>query len=165
MESIFSGTAGMWSLITLIGGFVMLGVEMCIPGFGLPGTIGIIALISSCVLQFMTQSVGLALGFTACVLVLAAALMLIFLRSFRKGALSRSALVNRAASGSGEEEAKQDELIGQRGVTVTPLRPGGIAEINGKRLSVETDGNFLEKGVPVEIVMRKGPGIIVHEVL
>jgi membrane-bound serine protease (ClpP class) len=58
--------------------------------------------------------------------------------------------------------AKQ-ELVGKSGVTITPLRPSGIAEIEGRRVDVLTAGAFIEKNKPIVVVQAKGLHILVAE--
>ena len=55
-------------------------------------------------------------------------------------------------------------LVGKRGRTASPLRPGGKAEIDGEYLDVFSDGGFIDPGTPVEVVRREGNRVIVREV-
>ena len=57
-----------------------------------------------------------------------------------------------------------NDLVGKRGVTVTPLRPSGTALIEGQRYSVVSDGGFIKNDVPVEVVYVEGIRIVVREV-
>jgi membrane-bound serine protease (ClpP class) len=43
-------------------------------------------------------------------------------------------------------------LNGARGVAVSELRPGGAARIDGKRIDVVTQGEYLPTGTPLEVV-------------
>ena len=56
-----------------------------------------------------------------------------------------------------------DELIGTNGVAFTPLRPGGTGVFNDRRLSVATQGEFLEKDTPITVVEVEGGRILVRE--
>ena len=164
MLLLFSGPLAVPCLICLIAGIALLIIEMCIPGFGAPGIFGILCLIAAVLMQFIGNTVRGALAFTACVMVFMLVLVLIFLRSFRKGALSRSPIVNRSAVAQ-EQPTGETILPGAKGKALTPLRPAGIVEIAGKRVNAETDGTFLAAGTEVEVIEAKGLGIIVHEVL
>lgn len=42
-----------------------------------------------------------------------------------------------------------ERYVGKTGVTTTVLRPSGIARIEGERVDVITDGEFVEKGVEI----------------
>ena len=52
-------------------------------------------------------------------------------------------------------------MVGSRGVAVSPLRPSGTALFGRKRMSVVTDGQFVEKGSAVEVVSAQGSRIVV----
>ena len=164
MFAIFSGPLAIPCIICLVVGIALLIVEMCIPGFGAPGIFGIICLLISVAMQFIGNSLRGALAFTACVLVLLLLLVLIFLRSFKNGALSRSSIVNHTTVKE-EPNAAAAYQPGMRGKALTPLRPSGIVELNGKRVNAETEGTFLAAGTEVEVTEVKGLGIIVHEIL
>jgi len=53
-------------------------------------------------------------------------------------------------------------LSGRRGTAVTALRPAGKADFDGEILVVETDGEFVEPGSPVEVFEVSGNRILVR---
>ena len=55
-----------------------------------------------------------------------------------------------------------DERIGKEGVTVSYLRPSGIAMFEGQRLNVITDGEFIEAQRPIKIVEARGSRVVVR---
>ncbi len=59
------------------------------------------------------------------------------------------------------EELQQ--LIGQTGRTVSPLRPVGICEFNGKRVSCIAESGMVEAGVSVEGIGMSGADLTVVE--
>jgi membrane-bound serine protease (ClpP class) len=56
------------------------------------------------------------------------------------------------------------ELLGTKGVALTTLRPAGTVEINGKRIDVVTDSEFIENGKQIEVVEVEGMRIVVREI-
>ena len=54
------------------------------------------------------------------------------------------------------------EYVGQVGVAVTVLRPSGTVEIDGVRLPVVTEGEFLPADTPVQVVAVQGGRIVVR---
>lgn len=169
MIAFFSGPMAALCIILLVTGIALLIVEMCIPGFGAPGIFGIICLIAAIVVQFIGNTARGALTFTACVVMLLLILVLVFLRSFKNGALSHSPFVNKTAvreEPANEQSGQSVSVVpGMKGRALTPLRPAGIVEMDGKRINAETDGTFLPAGTAVEVTQVKGLGIIVHEIL
>ncbi len=53
-------------------------------------------------------------------------------------------------------------MVGSRGVAASPLRPAGTAIFEHKRISVVTDGEFIEKGSPIEVVAAQGSRVVVR---
>ena len=129
------------AILCLMSGFVLVVVEMFIPGFGLPGISGIILLLC----------VALSIS----------------LRSAAKGRLSRSSLVlSDVLDGKASEVSEMDLkfFIGHEGVACCVLRPAGIAEFDGVKLNVVSDGEFIESGVPVRVERVEGNRIVVRPI-
>jgi membrane-bound serine protease (ClpP class) len=55
-------------------------------------------------------------------------------------------------------------LLGQHGVTTTPLFPGGKARIGDDVVDVLSDGEVIERGKTVEVVEVRGNKVVVREV-
>ncbi len=76
-------------------------------------------------------------------------------------------LVSQTASGVNSVaalEAQQEARIGQIGVTIAPLCPGGKALFDDQLLDVITRGEMVAKGRPVRIIGRTGPTVVVVEI-
>jgi membrane-bound serine protease (ClpP class) len=76
-------------------------------------------------------------------------------------------LVSQTASGVSSVaalEARQEARLGQTGVAVSQLYPGGKARFGDELLDVVTRGELVEKGRPVKIVGHTGPNAVVEEV-
>ena len=160
------GPTAVPTLICLIVGFILLVIEMFLPGIGLAGVSGVIALIAVVVMQLGWGNPRVALYVIAIVLLVIILGLIWIIRSFQKGRLSKSFLVLRDSSdGTSVPEvanAKTD-LLGKSGVALTTLRPAGIAEIDGRRVDVTTAGEFIPKGSPVTVVKAEGMHILVNK--
>jgi membrane-bound ClpP family serine protease len=55
-------------------------------------------------------------------------------------------------------------LVGQKGRTLTDMRPSGTIEVGGKTYSAVTNGTWLKKGSPVKVESVNGTRIMVVEV-
>jgi membrane-bound serine protease (ClpP class) len=76
-----------------------------------------------------------------------------------------SALVSQGASGVQAEQAlaiAQQQRLGQTGIALTSLRPGGKAQFGDAVLDVITRGDLIEKGRPVRVVGSSGPEAVVE---
>lgn len=60
---------------------------------------------------------------------------------------------------TGEHEA----LLGKEGVAYTPLRPSGTGLIDGRRVNVAADGEFIERDSLIRVVEVEGNRIVVRK--
>ncbi len=159
------GPTAVASIICLIVGFVLLLIEMFTPGVGAAGVSGVIAH-RRCVMQFGWGNTRVASYIVAITLLIIILGIIWIIRSLQRGKLSKSFLVlNAQSDGESVPEIKsaKQELIGKSGVTITPLRPSGIAEIDGKRVDVMTAGAFIERGKAVVVIKAEGMHILVRD--
>ena len=160
------GPTAVPSLICLIIGFVLLIIEMFLPGIGIAGVSGLISLVAVVVMQLGWGNPRVAIYIIAITLLIIVLGLVWIIRSLQRGKLSKSFLVlNAQSDGESVPEIKnaKQELIGKSGITVTPLRPSGMAEIEGKRVDVLTAGAFIERGKRVVVIKAEGMHILVQE--
>lgn len=53
--------------------------------------------------------------------------------------------------------------LGKRGTAASALRPAGIADLEGERVDVVSDGEFIEAGEPITVVRVDGNRIVVRQ--
>jgi len=174
-----------FELILLLVGIALLAVEIfIIPGFGAAGIGGIVCIAAALIFSQQDFIVPEFSWQTDILLRNAARIGLIFLGSFtifgltlfvvpRTGIFRRLVLgpagpapsitATGAESASEEEHTKGVIRRGNTGEAISELRPSGTARIAGRRVSVQTQGEFLEAGVPVEVVEVRGSRIVVRE--
>jgi membrane-bound serine protease (ClpP class) len=66
-----------------------------------------------------------------------------------------------AGGGFASETADPRHWLGKHGTTLSPLRPAGVAEIDGERVDVVSTGGYVDAGVPVQVVRVDGPRVVV----
>lgn len=150
-------------VLCLITGVALLVLEVFIPGFGLPGISGLILLSAGIVITWNTYGSVAGLAVTLIVLALAGISISVSIKSAATGKLSKSALILNEVTQPVERE-DTEALVGKEGTTDTVLNPVGIAEFDGVRLNVVSEGTYLEKGVRVRIQRVEGAKIIVRKV-
>ena len=154
-------------LICFLIGIGLMVLEAFMPGFGLPGISGIILEVVAVALTWMNHGPMAALGMTLIILSILAIAISMSLRSAANGKLSRSKMVlndtesNEAGYRSTED---LDVFLGKEGVTTTVLRPTGMAEFDGVRLNVVSEGEFIQSGTRVQIVRVEGSRILVRTI-
>ena len=154
-------------LICFLIGIGLMVLEAFMPGFGLPGISGIILEVVAVVLTWMNHGPVAALGMTLIILSILAIAISMSLRSAANGKLSRSKLVlNDTESNEAGYRSTEDleVFLGKEGVTTTVLRPTGMAEFDGVRLNVVSEGEFIQSGTQVQIVRVEGSRILVRTI-
>jgi len=58
--------------------------------------------------------------------------------------------------------ADEQDLIGKEGVALSFLRPTGVAQIEGKRVNVVTEGEFIEKNTRIRVYDLKDNYLVVR---
>ncbi len=178
-----AGLTGWEGTALIVLGLGLLAVEaFVLPGFGIAGIVGIVALLGGLFLTVagreIVTSEDIARGITAVAVALVTAvfgvlmglLLLPRLATFR--GLVLQARVDQAGTSPRRRlwEASapsvptlqestggaQPGLVGRRGIALTDLRPGGFASIEGERVDVVTEGEYLRAGEPVEVVRDEG---------
>ena len=148
---------GLGLIIGLLAlGYLMVLAELFVPG-GVVGFLGVVAVVWGCKLAF---DLGVAWGLVALgssVVVTSVLLKMIF--SSRAGkSLVLSDTRPRTWKAS---EADLEGLLGKRGRTLSALRPAGVADIEGRRVDVVADSEFLDAGCEVEVSHIEGNRVLV----
>ncbi len=150
-------------ILLLIAGFVLVGIEMVLPGFSVPGVSGIICLVVG--VFVLADSAMEAAVITIAVLALLGILMAVMLSLLSRGKLKTPIIL--------KEEQKRQEgylsssdleyLLGKQGAAVTDLRPSGIGSFDGVNFDVMSEGDYILKGTEVEIIKVEGSKLVVRE--
>ena len=154
-------------VICVLAGLGLLVLEMFIPGFGVPGVSGIVLLLAGAVLVGIKHGLLAAIGLIVIIVALVAIMLSVALKSAADGRLSKSKLILHESESSREGFLSSGDMsvfLGREGETRTALRPSGIAEFDGVRLNVVSDGMFIAQGVRVKIVRVDGNRILVHTI-
>ncbi|MBI4585768.1 MAG: hypothetical protein HY717_17290 [Planctomycetes bacterium] len=146
-----------WSAFFLLLGFLCLFLEIFIPSGGILGLLSM-ACTGFAVFGFFYQGKSfIAMVSLAGFLVYTIAILYLVLRRVTfKAALSPQT--------STSVDERTEGLLGKEGVALTPLRPAGVALIQGKRVDVVTIGDFVEKDIPVRVVEISGNRVVVRHI-
>jgi len=164
-----------WEELLLAGlGILLLLVEaFVIPGFGIAGVLGILALLAGLTMSTIGEGasidglIGAAsrLGVSLVVAIVASLAILRYLPKTRAG--RQLVLMTGLDAGSGytSEPIAEHGLVGKTGVAASTLRPAGIADIDGKRVDVVSDGEFIEPGEPIRVDHVDGNRVVVRRIV
>lgn len=157
-----TGVAGLLEILLFIGGIVLLVVELYVPGIGLFGVAGIVSIIAS---FFLTLGANMAALTTMTISFVAAIIIFLLIVKYLPSSKLWKVLVLKDAETTADGFTSADDFskyIGKVGKTLTQLRPSGIIDIDGIRLDVVSEGQFIPYGVPVRIIAISGSRIVVH---
>jgi membrane-bound serine protease (ClpP class) len=161
-----------WEELMLFGaGLVLLFLELfVIPGFGIAGVAGIGALLAGLSLSMIGggaswEYIIRAVSHVVFSLLLALLASLLMLRWLPRLPFGRR-LILETGLGTGQMYASAPESdiswLGKQGITISPLRPAGIAEIQDQRIDVVSDGEFIESEAPIIVTRVDGNRIVVR---
>ena len=162
-----------WEELLLVGvGLILLAVEIfVIPGFGVTGIAGILAMLAGLTLGLVGQGATAraflgAVGRTSFSVVVAVGAAAVLLRAMPRTAVGRRLLLDTAlTTGSGYASAPETDRnwLGRTGRAASTLRPAGIADIDGERVDVVSDGEMIEAGAAIVVSRVDGNRIVVRK--
>lgn len=160
---LIAGLAGYETILLFVLGAVLIIAEFFLP-HGISGILGAVAVTGSIILAgaspiYMAISVLIAI-------VIAITGMVVIMKFFGKKLhlLNKMILMDSTDSESGYvSNVNRVDWIGKTGVTLTPLRPSGALLMNGERIDVVSEGNYIDKGKHVKIVKVEGSRTVVRE--
>ncbi|MHC4253137.1 MAG: NfeD family protein, partial [Planctomycetota bacterium] len=137
-----------------VAALVFVFLEVLIPSFGLLTVAAISCALAAIVVAF-------SVGTTAGVVFLGATSVLMPVAlCFALRLLRHTSLVTEPSPGGGESAPAF--AAGTSGVTVSILRPSGAAMIGGKKISVVTQGEIVQRNAKIEVVRCEGNRVVVR---
>ncbi|MEM1186466.1 MAG: NfeD family protein [Planctomycetota bacterium] len=177
------GMAGWWEIAAIGIGICLILIELLVlPGFGVFGILGLVALFGGLVGTFIPDGSGglfpdtrdaqtdALFGVTTVVLAVAASGVGVYFIAKHFGTIPfvGKLVLSEAGVVPTDEERVDPELaaaappvttgprVGAIGEATTPLRPSGSVEIDGDVVDAVADGAFIEAGVRVILLERRG---------
>lgn len=166
--------ASVIEILMFVVGLGLLLVEIfIIPGFGITGISGIILIFASIFLSLLGSKPFIDMERVSIAIIqlsgsILFALIGIFVlarylpksKAFNKLVLSQS---EKAEEGFVSYPSVK-ELIGKEGIAFTTLRPGGTVEIDGKRIDVVAESEYITQGTKIKVLRVEGIKVVVTAV-
>jgi len=171
-SSLILGLAGMEEVILLGLGFVAVAVEVfLLPGFGVAGILGALLIGAAVVLAMLGNfptggDVVQALAVLGASVFITLAVAFAWFRHLPNSRRFRG-LIHQESSLSAEgyvSALPRGDLVGKQGVALTDLRPAGVATVDGERIDVVTEGEYVHATSPIEILRAEGYRHVVRAV-
>jgi len=132
------------------------------PGLNVVGVVGVLGAAVGVVVAFVEFGPAGGLGTLAATVLAAGGIAYLL---YESGAWDRFILsdsLRRDADADEVEAESRSRLLGKSGTALTPLRPGGVADVDGARVEVETEGAFVAAGSRVRVVALDRRRILVR---
>jgi membrane-bound serine protease (ClpP class) len=160
-------------LMFIIGVALILLEIFVIPGFGIAGISGIILIFASLFFSLVGgdpfldfELVSRAIIQLSISLVLALVFIFVLAKYLPKTSIFNKFVLSvseKSVDGFSSHSFAED-LIGAEGIALTTLRPAGTAKINGRRVDVMTESEYVEKGKKIKVLAVDGIRVLVKEV-
>ena len=141
-------------LTLLLAGFILIGMEIFLPG-GILGIFGSLAWLSAAVVGWRSFPDPWNVVSSFALLFVGILTFVVWIRYFPKSRIGKSLSLGESAA-TYKSHKTIDIPVGTEGKALSTLRPSGIAEFNGKRLDVVADGEWIEAGEAVKLASTSG---------
>jgi membrane-bound serine protease (ClpP class) len=155
---------GFVAVLALLGLFGILWELHVVPGHGLPGILGGVALLVAVLFAFGTPFIFVGIETIATAIVLTVIVFTLVVRAVPQNAWAHRLALAAAQGPEYVASADYRDLHGRSGTAVSYLRPAGIASIGGRRVDVLTEGEFIAQGTPIRVVRVEGSRVFVEPV-
>jgi len=158
---VYEGFSDAFVIVLAFAGVLGILFELhVLPGHGVAGALGAIALLAAIVLAFgwfvfiTVQAISIAI-------VLSAIVFFLFTRVFPENAFVRHFGFSAVQGADYVTSSNFQDLIGRTGRATSYLRPAGVMNVDGRRVDVLTEGDFVPAGSPVKVTRVEGARIFV----
>ncbi|MDF2905693.1 MAG: hypothetical protein K0R34_1014 [Herbinix sp.] len=152
------------AIILFIAGFILIGIEMVIPGFSIPGVSGIICLV---VAIFLVSDTFVEGAIIALIIMALLGIMFAVILGVLSKAKLRSPIILKDEQNKEKGFISSSDLkylLGKQGVAITDLRPSGTADFDGIEFDVISEGKYISKDTRLVIYKVQGSKLIVKVV-
>ena len=149
-------------IFLLVLGLAMVCLEVFIPG-GVVGTLGAFALIGCVIMAFVSHGTTFGLYWLSGVMIITLFGLFLSIKYLPGSPAGKRLFLNSSEKGYSASEGGLVELSGKTGTALTDLRPAGMVDIDGSRIDVVTDGEYIKKGSKVKIIRVEGNRVVAEE--
>ncbi len=155
-------------LLLFVVGFIALFLELFVPAAGLIGAAGIVCMITGTVLGYRNFGNTVGSLFLTGTLIGTPAMIIIGLKVFPKTFVGKKLILGmtqkRETGFTSYSSEMYEGLMEKEGETLTTLRPSGMVLIDGKKYSVVTSGEMIDRGVKIKVIKVEGSRVVVRKV-
>ena len=162
---VFVGESGFLAPAIFFLGIVLLAIEIfVIPGFGITGILGILGIVAGIFMSFGINNIAQATLVVFVSLIVDIILIIILARFILKSKGFKNIVALETDTAGYHSSVSYDNLLGCEGITDTFFRPSGNIIINDKKYDAITEGEFINKGVKIKVILVEGNKIVIKEI-
>jgi membrane-bound ClpP family serine protease len=153
-----------WPIACLAAGLILLIAEVFVPSGGMIGFLAL-GLLGVSLWQAFAVSATTGTMFLVALAVLLPITLAIAVKLWPRTPFGRRMILRPPSPGEVDPEplgAPLEHLLGQYGRTLTPLRPAGMVDFDGRRLDALSEEGLLPAGALVQAVRLRGREIVVR---
>lgn len=149
-------TSHFFFMFVLIVGLLALILEIFIPSFGLVGITGLYLVLNALGAIPNIENAYYYIIFSILIALILGIILIKFLMS--RSSVNKM-ILHTKLEGTGLDKKtriEDQEILGMNGEVIKPLRPSGLAQINGKSYQVLSYGEFINKGEHIVVDKIEG---------
>ncbi|MEI0603646.1 NfeD family protein [Brachyspira alvinipulli] len=160
----FSGDSSLLEPAIFLLGAVLICVEIfLIPGFGITGVLGIIAILASVFMSFGIHNIAIAVFVIFISLIIDIILIVLIARFMVKSKEFKNKITLSSDTAGYHSSVSYDHLLNMEGIADTFFRPAGYIIIDNKRYDAVSEGEFIDKGSSLKVILVEGNRIVVKK--
>jgi membrane-bound serine protease (ClpP class) len=154
----------LFAIVLLILCAILLVFEIFIPSFGLLTAVALLCLAGGIYLFFQISATAGWIGVWTAVVLIPTVWIIVYKRlpKTKIGRILELHNVLKVISGVPDQE-QLDAMEGQSGVVLSPLRPVGMCELDGKKVVCVADTGYIEKETAVKVIHVEGNKVTVRK--
>ncbi len=154
------------ALLLFFLGLLLVAIEVFVPSLGLLSLMAGVSFIASITLAFQ-EGQEWGYGFLGGTVVLVPALIWLAFKLLPVTPIGKRMILSapdRKSAVRGEDVSAdpQHDLMDRNGIASTTLRPAGVVEIDGERVDVITEGEWVDAGTPVVVTEVEANRVVVR---
>ncbi|MHC5119680.1 MAG: NfeD family protein [Planctomycetota bacterium] len=154
----------LFAVLLLIFCAILLVFEIFIPSLGLLTATALLCLAGGIYIFFQMSATAGWIGVWTAIILIPIVWVLVYklLPKTRLGRVLELKKVEQAMGGIPDQE-HLESLIGQTGIVLTPLRPVGMCQFDGKKVVCVSEAGFIEKQTQVKVIHVEGNKVTVRK--
>ncbi|MDK3159451.1 NfeD family protein [Kamptonema cortianum] len=149
--------------ILTLGGFVLICAEVLLPGM-IAGIFGVFLLMASVMFTGLNYGFNIAGLHALGIMIIGGIGFCFWLKYFDRLPFTSKIVLKAPQTPLDQSQTGSSTfIIGTKGRSLTPLRPAGTIEVEGRRIDAVSEGRMIEPNRVVEIISISGNVITVRE--